>query len=159
MSNNEKPAAKKRPEKRGDFIRKLSEREETIEFDLQQSELDELGRQVLVLLDEEDKINQRKEEAMKNFASQLKTNKLQIDEMRSVIRERKRRIKLRVAEHLTRGNEVVKVRTDTGETVGRSRTATPRELQEELFNKDDKPDEAEAPGEIVDDNPFGGAPS
>lgn len=159
-ANNKATPTKKRPSKDDSpYVRKLAERDEVVEFDLHQPEIDELGRQVLVLLDEDDKINQRKDEAAKNFASQLKTNKLQIDELRGVIKEKKRRMKLHIIEYLTKGNEVMKIRADTGEPVGKPRTATPRELQEELFDKDDKADDPEAPDEIADDNPFGGAPS
>ena len=113
-------------------IRKIGEREEMIEIEFSDEQIADKRGEVMVLLDEEERIEAKKEELAKNFASQLKTNKLQINELRRQITSRKTRMTVIVEEHLTQQNEIVRIRKDTGEQVG-VRTATPRELQEEMF--------------------------
>lgn len=119
-------------------VRKIGEREEMIEIEFTPAQIAEKRVEVMVLLDEEERIDAKKDELAKNFASQLKTNKLQINELRRQITSGKTRQTLIVEEYLTQANEIVKIRKDTGEQIG-ARTATPRELQEEMFG--DKPEE------------------
>lgn len=127
-----KPAKKKKdPNER---IRKIGEREEVIEIKLTQLQLEDMREEVMTLLDDEERIEEKAKEASKNFASQLKTNQLQRNELRRTIAGGKRRETIIVEEHLTASNEVVRIRKDTGDQVG-ARTATPRELQEDLFQE------------------------
>jgi hypothetical protein len=115
------------------LVRKLGEREEVIETKLTQIELEDKRMEVMILLDDEEAIERKAKEASANFTSQLKTNKLQRNELRRVITSGKSRQTLVIEEHLTAANEVVRVRKDTGDIIGQPRTATARELQEDLF--------------------------
>lgn len=121
---------KKDPNER---IRLLATREEIVDSKLSQLQIEDMRATVIELLDEEERINGKKEESGKNFASQLKTNRLQIDELRRKITSGRRRDTIVVEEYLTGSNEVVRIRADTGERIG-ARTATLKELQEEMFS-------------------------
>jgi hypothetical protein len=115
------------------FVRKIGEREESIETKLTQVQIEDMREEVMTLLDDEERIEEKAKEAAKNFASQIKTNNLQRNELRRTIASGRRKQTLIIEEHLTASNEVVRIRKDTGEAIGSPRTATPRELQEELF--------------------------
>lgn len=138
MSKNDK-APKKDPFGR---VRKIGEREEIVDVELTEAQLEEMRAEVMILLDDEETIEKRKDEAAKNFASQLKTNQLQRNELRRKITAKKVRKTIIVEEHLTDKNEVIRIRQDTGDKIG-ARTATPRELQEDLFQE--KPETGETP--------------
>ena len=124
------------------------EREEILEEKLTQLAIENMREEVMILLDDEERLQEKAKEAAKNFGSQIKTNELQRNELRRTITSGRRRITLVVEEYLTASNEVVRVRKDTGEQIGQ-RTATPRELQEEL-PLDSKAEEA---AESEDDDP------
>lgn len=128
--------AKKDPNER---VRKIGEREEIIETKLTQKEIEDLRGTVMVLLDRKDEILEKKSEVVKNYGSQLATVDLEIDTTRRLIHSGRRKIDITVDEFLTQGNEIVRIRRDTGEQIG-ARTATQKELQEPLFE-----DDAEAP--------------
>lgn len=140
MSRNGK---RKDPNER---VRKIGQREEIINVKLTQVQLDEMRYEVMLLLDDEERIEEKAKEAAKNFSSQLKTNQLQRNEIRRVVTAGVRRQTIIVEEHLTASNEVIRIRQDTGDQLGLGRTATPRELQEEL-PLDPKPADDEAESE------------
>lgn len=118
--------------KRNERIRKIGEREESIVHELSAKELSDRKDDVMDLLEEVEKIEERKKEQAKNYASQLSTLELQIGEMRREIKSGKRSQTVLIQEFLTASNEVIRVRADTDEQIGIPRTATARELQEEL---------------------------
>jgi hypothetical protein len=113
-------------------VRKIGEREENVDVKLTQLQIEDLREQVMVYLDDEERIEEKAKEAQKNFASQLKTNQLQRNEIRRTIAAGRKRVSITVEEYLTNSNEVIRVHKQTGEQLGPARTATPRELQEEL---------------------------
>lgn len=96
--------------------------------------------QVMVLLDDEERIEEKAKEAAKNFASQLKTNQLQRNELRRTINAGRARETVTVEEYLNGRNEIVRINKATGEPLRRengepqTRTATARELQEDMFS-------------------------
>jgi len=145
------PAKKRRdPNER---IRLVATREEVIESKLTQNQIDEYQRENMVLDNEVEKLEEKKKEQAANIASQLKTIELQKSELRRMCNSGRRRETVEVEEYLTGSNEIVRIRKDTGERIGQ-RTATARELQEEMF-----PDKATAePQEPQIDAPNGSPP-
>lgn len=137
--------AKKNEEPRR--VRKLGEREEVIKHQLTSDQLEETKDAILCSLDDDERLEERKAEFVKNIGSQLKTNELQRNELRRQVKSGTREETVIVEEHLLTNNEVLRVRQDTGEEVGKRRTATPRELQEDLpFGQSDSaPQSAAAP--------------
>lgn len=132
-------------------IRLLATREEIIESKLTQLQLEDKRSTVMELLNEEESIEAKKDEASKNFASQLKTNRLQIDELRRIINSGRERTTIQVEEYLTKANEVIRIRTDTGDQIGQ-RTASQRELQEDLpLEQKVKPEGDEEEVSAIDD--------
>lgn len=156
MTINGNKNKKKDPDER---VRKIGEREEIVETKLTQIQLEDMRMEVMALLDEEERIEAKKDEVAKNFTSQLKTNKLQINELRRTIAACKRRETIIVEEHLTQSNEIVRIRKDTGDRIG-SRTATPRELQEPMFPDppSDPAQQNDAPAPPDDAMEFGEGP-
>ncbi len=158
MSTTTKPK-KTPPDHR---VRKIGQREESIDTKLTQIQIEDMRENVMVLLDDEERIEEKAKEAAKNFSSQLKTNQLQRNELRRIITQGKKRETIIVEEFLTVSNEVIRVRQDTGEQLG-ARTATPRELQEEL-PLDGKPadseqnDAEESDLEVASESAFGAEP-
>ncbi len=120
----------------GDRIRKLGEREEQITVKLTQIEIEDQRHQVMMLLDDIDKIDQ----GLKAIKAEAKGRKdailARIAEARRQESSGRRTDDVVVEEWLTQGNEVVRVRTDTGEQIGDPRTARAAELQEKLFTDD-----------------------
>lgn len=139
MAKNEKKA----PASVGsDRIRKLGDCCETIRHPLSQEEVDEEKGRVCDLLARRDNITA----SLKSIKAEYKAKLDVVDERIGVARraasDRFRDLDLDVEEWLTRGNEVVRVRSDTGEVLGR-RTASADELQESMFT-DDPPRKASA---------------
>jgi len=118
--------------KSNDRVRKIGEREEMVEYQLSEQELAEKKDTIMELLEALEKLEARKKEQMKNLGSQAATMELEISQLRADIRAKKVTRQITVAEFLTGANEVIRVRTDTDEQIGPPRTATSRELQEEL---------------------------
>jgi hypothetical protein len=136
MTKEKSKAPAKKSRDPNERIRLVATREEIIDTKLTQNEIDEYQRENMVLDDEIEKIEEKKKESASNFASQLKTIELQKSELRRMVNSGRRRETVVIEEHLTGSNEIVRIRKDTGERIG-GRTATPRELQEEMFS--DKP--------------------
>lgn len=140
------PPPAKRSRDPDERIRLVATRDEIIETKLTQVQIDEMQRENLVLDNEIERLEEKKNEANKNFASQLKTIELQKSELRRMVNSGRRRETVTVEEYLTGRNEIVRVRKDTGDALRRengepqTRTATARELQEDMF-----PDKKPAP--------------
>lgn len=135
-------AKKRDPSER---VRKIGEREESIEHRLNAGELEDIKDRVMTHLDEIDKIESKKAEAVANYKAQTASFELQLEADRNLLKSRVLRSMIVIEEYLTHGNEVIRVRKDTGEQIG-ARTATPAELQEELF-----PDPPTDPGHLQRD--------
>lgn len=141
MSKNDKPKKNKAEER----IRKIGQREEMFEYVLTQVQIEDLTHTVMDLLDQEEQVKEKLNEVKKNYASQLETIQLQRNELRRTIKSGRRRESLIIEEHLTASNEVIRIRQDTGEPIGR-RTATQKELQEDLpFEEDPAPQSDASP--------------
>lgn len=141
-------AETRKPKDPSERVRKIGEREETIRRELSAGEIQFCREELEALLDEEDNIEAKQKEAAKNFSSQLATNRLHIGELRKRIKAKHVDEKVLVEEHLTHGNEVVRIRKDTGDKIG-ARTATPKELQEELFQE--KPSDSDPAAPVPQD--------
>lgn len=130
--NDKKPAAD------SDRIRKLGDCAETIRQALSPTEVEEEKGRVCDLLARRDNITA----ALKSIKSEYKAKLEAVDERigaaRRAASDKYRELDVEVEEWLTRGNEVVRVRTDTGEVLGR-RTATAGELQESMFPDEPPP--------------------
>lgn len=146
-----KPPPKK-PRDPEERIRLVATREEVVETKLTQQQIEDMREEVMILLDDEETIEKRKDEALKNFGSQLKTNQLRRNELRRTIAAGRKRETVTIEEHLNGRNEIVRIRKDTGDKIGQ-RTATARELQEDMFA--DKPPPKDEP----DDAQHNDAPS
>jgi hypothetical protein len=140
-------------------IRPVGEpREAIIEHKLTQIQLDGLKDNVMDLLDQREDLKEKAKEVVTNYKSQIATCELTIESTRRTIRSGRRQETIQVQEFLTRSNEVIRVRTDTGAQIG-TRTATARELQEELFGE--KPPVAgektsdDVPGDVLEEDPDG----
>lgn len=124
------PKKKKDPNER---IRMVGEREQAIEIPLTADQLDDERSAVMEFLDHKEEIEDRKKEAMKNFASQIATVELQIEGSRRLIKSKRRKVVVVIEEWLTAANEIIQVRRDTNEQIGDPRRARAEELQERLF--------------------------
>lgn len=113
-------------------VRKIGEREEIVEYALTSEQLANSKDEIMALLDQKQETEEKKAEVMSNYKSQLATIDLQIESTRRTIRSGRRKETLTIEEHLTASNEIVRVRKDTGQQIGR-RTASAEELQERLF--------------------------
>lgn len=113
-------------------VRKIGEREEQIVHKLSANQLEEVKDRVMSHLDELDSIESKKAESVANFKAQAASFELQLEADRKLLKSGVDKRMVIVDEFLTQGNEVVRVRRDTGEQLG-ARTATANELQEEMF--------------------------
>lgn len=114
-------------------VRKVGEREVTIDIVLTPLQLEDEHHNVMAFLDQKEEIEEKKKENMKNFAAQLAAVELQIDAARRLIKSKRRRETLVIEDWLTGANEIIQIRQDTGDQVGDVRKARSDELQEKLF--------------------------
>lgn len=118
-------------------IRKLGEpRIETIVVDLTDAEVVELDARARQLRDRQDAIKKERAGAMATF----KARSQEVADAEALLRQqastRKRDVEIPVQDYLTPTNEVISVRTDTHDQIGR-RTATATELQGDLLQGDE----------------------
>lgn len=132
------PKRRKDPKER---VRKVGERDVTIDIVLTPLQLEDEHHSVMAFLDQKEEIEEKKRENMKNFAAQLAAVELQIDAARRLIKSKRRRETLVIEDWLTGANEIIQIRQDTGDQVGDARKARSEELQEKLFG--DKPTDLE----------------
>lgn len=112
-------------------VRKIGERVEVFEERLSPMQLEDVKTCIATLLDREDDLRDKLKQSAKVVKAELANVKRDMVRARTELATTRRRSEVQIEEHLTRRNEVIKVRVDTGELIG-SRTATARELQEEL---------------------------
>lgn len=121
--------AKKDTERR---MRKLGEREEQVVVLLSDEEVEAQRRVVLDLMCDKDRLADGLKAIRAEYKARVDRLTAKIQDSRQQVSDRKRTDDVVVEEWLTAGNEVVRVRKDTGETVGQPRTARADELQEDL---------------------------
>lgn len=117
-------------------IRKVGEREESLERRLTDVEMDDLHQTYLALGNQREDLECKKAEVMANYGAQFKAIDLQADTARKLLNSRRKSDTVIVEEWLNASNEVVRIRADTGEQLGDGRKARADELQEKLFPAD-----------------------
>jgi hypothetical protein len=148
MSTQKKPKAAKDPMER---VRKIGSRDETIEIRLTQIQIENERALIVALLDQREEIEEKKAEVVAQFKAQNATVDLQIESARRLIKSGRRHESVKIEEWLTVGNDVIRVRPDTGEILGDPRKARAEELQEKLFPDTPTPAKPAAdPDQVVD---------
>jgi hypothetical protein len=126
------PKKKEPSDHNSERVREIgSARIETITEELSPMQLEEVRRKIPDLLQIQDDIKDRLRAAAKAAKSELGEVATVLGRMRNEVATGKRRSEIEVREYLTKRNEVIRVRTDTGEQIG-ARNARAAELQEEL---------------------------
>lgn len=138
---NEKPREPKDPNER---VRMLVERTEVVE---------DQRAKVCELRDRQDTLDEELKSIKAGFKEKSDALELQERRARRLVSTGKDEAEVKIQDWLTRGNSVIRIRTDTGEPMGDPRKARADELQEQLF-KDDEPPIADQQG---GDDGFGGA--
>jgi hypothetical protein len=118
-------------------IRKLGEpRIETIVVDLTDAEVVDLDARARQLRDRQDAIKKE----LAGVKATFKARSQEVTDAEALLRQqastRKRDVEIPVQDYLTPTNEVISVRTDTHDQIGR-RTATATELQGDLLQGDE----------------------
>jgi hypothetical protein len=111
--------------------RKIGERTETIWIKLSPMQIEDERSKVIDLLQERDELDERWKSTKADHKAKEAELDSKIESARGAIRTCKVSRELVVEEWVTDRNEVIRIDKATGEEVGR-RTATARELQEEL---------------------------
>lgn len=158
------PEKKRPPRDPFERIRKVGEREELLERRLSDVEMDDLHQTYLSLGNQREDLESKKSEVLANYGAQFKAIDLQADTARKLLNTRRKSDTVLVEEWLNASNEIVRIRSDTGEQLGDPRKARADELQEKLFP--DKPADTVAveppTGDAVTppfaDNAFGSEP-
>jgi hypothetical protein len=131
--------------------RKIGERQETITHMLSPTEVELEQREVCKLLREIEKTEGEIKNVTATHKSRLVDLKTRLRSSANIANTAKRDIEITVEEWLSDKNEVIRVRTDTGEVIG-NRTARAAELQEDLpLDSEEGDDEAEE-GDDEDDD-------
>ncbi len=143
--------AKKEP---ATIVRKLGDSIESFEEKISPAEMAELGRITIATLAEEEGCVEAFKEMRDNHKSELTKIRRRRSDARRMLASGIKRVEATVEEFLTVNNEVVRVRTDTGESLA-ARNATKDELQEELPL--DRPSAAPADDFPDSDAAFGGS--
>lgn len=120
---------------------------EVITISLTPSEVAEQRSELCTLLDAEEKLDERLARIKAEIKAEATTVEDKIKVTRRRISTKQTDVEVTLQQYLTVGNEVIIVRTDTDDIMYR-RTATARELQEDLF--------ADRPAVTPDDG-FGGS--
>ncbi len=140
MSKKKEPA-----DQNNERVRQIGvTRIETIVEDLSPMQIEECKTRITELLDRQDEGKRRLKELAKGFKDVLAEVKSQLDAARNEVATAKRRTEVGIDEYLTKRNEVIRIRADTGEQIGASRTARPSELQEALPLDEGGQDEEES---------------
>jgi hypothetical protein len=139
----------KKPKDPYERIRKVGQREETIERRLTDIEKDDLHQTYLALGNQRQDLEDKKAEVMANYNAQFKAIDLQADAARRLLNARRKSDVGLGEEWLNASNEIVRIRTDTQEQLGDPRKARADELQENLFQ--DPPADTQAEGAPPED--------
>lgn len=159
---------KKKPKDPYERIRKVGQREESLERRLSDVEMDDLHQTYLKLGNQREDLETKKAEVIANYNAQFKAIDLQADTARRLLNSRRKSDLVIVEEWLNASNEIVRIRADTGEQLGDPRKARADELQEKLFpegnpadpaaqQSDAPPAQAAEPAETAD-SAFGSEP-
>lgn len=162
MSTKSKPEPdKKKPKDPYERIRKVGQREESLERRLTDVEMDDLHVTYLSLGNQREDLETKKAEVMANYNAQFKAIDLQADTVRRLLNSRRKSDTVVVEEWLNASNQIVRIRADTGEQLGDPRKARADELQEKLFpDKEEKSaDPAPSPAPQGDAPPQDPAPA
>lgn len=138
-------AKKKEPsDQNSERVREIgAPRLETIVEDLSPMQVEECKTKITQLLDRQDEAKRRLKDLAKGFKDVLAAIKAELDTTRTEVATAKRRTEVEIQEYLTKRNEVIRIRADTGDQVGAARTARPAELQEPLpFEDSESNDES-----------------
>ena len=112
-------------------IRKIGERRETLTVELTPDELDAAQKKVIELVTRKNNLEASLKSHSADYKARIKAVEQGIAETCHAAQTGKREIEIDIEEWLTASREVVRMRADTGEPLGR-RAARPDELQEEL---------------------------
>jgi hypothetical protein len=123
-------------------VRKLGERTETEFVDIPHAEVSDAKDRTHAILHKLDQLREEKKAAMGSFKARADDLNAQLSTSRATAGGARREVEFQVEEWLTSANEVIRIRADTGEQLG-ARTASAREMQEELPLDDE-------PMEVVD---------
>ncbi len=118
-------------------LRKIGERIDTVTVDLVDHDVVELNAKACQLRDQQDALKLE----LAGVKQQYKARAQKLADAEQVARRdaarRKKDVEILIHEFITPTNEVVMIRMDTKEPIGR-RTATAEELQEDMFGGDDE---------------------
>lgn len=123
---------KEAPIENRERLKRLAVRVETVTLKLTQLEIEDTRAHVMDLLAVRDGIDEKLKSIKAEYRAKIAEVDERLNRARTEVCSGRRDIEIPVEEWLTRSNEVVRVRTDTGEQIG-ARTAHAEELQEELF--------------------------
>lgn len=149
MKKTDPPPAPKKPKNPFEHVRMLGARDEALEVRLTDAEMDDAHHQFLALHNQREELEEKLSEVKSNYKAQFEAIDLQSQATRRLLNSRRRVTTVNVQEWLNASNEVVRIRTDTGDQLGDARKARSDELQEKLFP--DKPDAAVDPGTLQGD--------
>lgn len=133
--------------KKGDeLVRKIASRTETIETTLTQIEIEDQRQKFIELCGDRDQAKEDEKARVAEHKSGLAKLSAMIASTLGLIRSGRTKKEVPIEEWVTKQNEVVRINADTREEIGPRRTATARELQEELPLKN-PPEADEDPNE------------
>ena len=119
------------------YVRKLSDRIETMTVAQNDKEVDEASKLVCSLLSQKEALKAK----LKAVKSEIKGQSDALDRRTAVAHDtaetRQASVDVAVQDWLTKTNEVITIRPDTGEILPGARTATAAELQEPLALEED----------------------
>lgn len=120
---------------RSDIVRKLGERRETITVELTPEEIQTEKTNVVDLHGRKQNLEAARKSLMSEYKAKIEIVEAAMDTSARAATTGKKALELDIEEYLTRSREVVRVRADTGDIIGR-RTARTEELQEALAFED-----------------------
>jgi hypothetical protein len=117
-------------------VRKIGERKESIVVLLTSEEIEDERTAVLDLLSRLDNLDAARKSLASEYKAKIEAVSTAMAASRHAATTGKRAVEVYIEDWLTRSGEVVRVRADTGETIGK-RPARSDELQEPLFDARD----------------------
>lgn len=113
-------------------VKVLRESTFSVTIDLNDADIDEVKDDLVALLRRADDLKTELKTVQTAVKNKIQVVNGKISASRSMIDSRKRDVEVPVREVLLSSNEVATIRIDNGEEIGRRRTATPSEMQEDL---------------------------
>lgn len=136
--------------------KKIGQRVENLVEKLTPMQIEDEKEKVISLLRSKGELAAKKKTANAEFKLKADEIEEQIAATVMVVNTARRETEVTIEEWLTHGNEVIRVRADTGEQIGR-RTARVEELQMEIFegaDDDEKPEVTVTQGDVEDEPAF-----